>query len=191
MLFRSASSRGPSFHQCRLRSDAPLASYGWWRQPCRRSRRRRRRQRQRPPKGIGVEARFFQQVYDRQDNTRRGSQLTLIPWFRKEAPLAYCPLTKPPIDSWMMIRTLVIALCLLIAAVPTWASTGSTNPHRAARSSSRYTKGRPSRPTMPRRAPRSAGRTTSRQATTRSKSSAKKCATCTRTANGRIARSRR
>ena len=54
--------------------------------------------------------------------------------------------------------------------------------HRTARSPSRSTRGRSSRPTMTRRASRSAGRATSRSATTRSKSSAKKCATCTRTA---------
>ena len=71
----------------------------------------------------------------------------------------------------MMIRKFVIALCLLIAASPTWASTSRRSSRSAHRS-----------------APRSAARSERRSAVARAGSSTKKCTTCVRTANGRIAR---
>ena len=71
----------------------------------------------------------------------------------------------------MMNRKLVLALCLLLAAVPTWASSNRS----AARSA-------------PRSAPRSAARSERRSAVGHTGSSTNKCTTCVRTANGRIAR---
>jgi hypothetical protein len=83
----------------------------------------------------------------------------------------YCSWMKPPIQSNVMIRTLVLAFCLMLALTPTWAS--------ASRSSSR---------SAPRSASRSAGRTQSRSAT-RYKSPATKCTSCARDSRGRIQRS--
>ena len=89
-----------------------------------------------------------------------------------EAPLpAYCQRRNPTIESDRMLRSVVLALCLLLGAAPSWAS--------ASRGSAR---------SAPRSASRSAGRTTARSAT-RYKSPATKCTSCARTANGRIARS--
>ena len=69
-----------------------------------------------------------------------------------------------------MIRNLALAFCLLLASV-TWASTSRSTARSAHRS-----------------APRSAARSERRSAGARAGSSTKKCTTCVRTANGRIAR---
>jgi hypothetical protein len=72
----------------------------------------------------------------------------------------------------MKARNLLLALCLLLAAAPTWAS--------ASRGSAR---------SAPRSTPRSTGRTKARSNATRYKSPATKCTSCARAANGEIARS--
>ena len=73
----------------------------------------------------------------------------------------------------MMIRKLAILLCLLLAAVPTWAS--------ASRGSAR---------SAPRSQPRSAVRSERRSTSPHTRiPSTTKCTSCARTANGRIARS--
>ena len=73
----------------------------------------------------------------------------------------------------MMIRKLAILLCLLLAAVPTWAS--------ASRGSAR---------SAPRSQPRSAVRSERRSTSPHTRiPSTTKCTSCARAANGRIARS--
>jgi hypothetical protein len=104
-----------------------------------------------------------------------------------------------------MIRNLILALCLLAAAVPSWASASRSRSVRSAprsvsqsagrssslpaRTGSSRSSVRSSSRSAPRVAHSSASRTSTRTAATPSGSSAKKCTTCTRTANGRIARS--
>ena len=91
---------------------------------------------------------------------------------RRTTQRALLPATQTADCSSMMIRQLVIALSLMVCAVPTWASTS----RRSSRSA-------------PRSAPRSAGRTERRSTATRTQTSSTKCTSCARTANGRIARS--
>jgi len=76
----------------------------------------------------------------------------------------YCCWQKPSIQSVSMLRNFVLALCLLLAAAPTWASASRNSSSRSA----------------PRSASRAAGRASSRSAVTRARSSAKKCTTCAR-----------
>ena len=71
-----------------------------------------------------------------------------------------------------MIRKLALALCLLLASVPTWASSSRITARSA-----------------PRSAPRSAARSERRSAIGHTGSSTNRCGNCARTANGRIARS--
>jgi len=73
----------------------------------------------------------------------------------------------------MMVRKLVIALCLLLSSVPTWASASRGAARSAPRSTSRST----------------AARSKSRSSATRYKTPATKCTSCARAANGKIARS--
>ena len=73
----------------------------------------------------------------------------------------------------VMIRRLVLALCLLLASVPTWASASRGAARSAPRSTSRST----------------AARSKSRSSATRYKTPATKCTSCARAANGKIARS--
>lgn len=72
-----------------------------------------------------------------------------------------------------MIRRLVLALCLLLAAAPSWASASRGFARSAPRSTSRST----------------ATGSKSRSSVTRYKSPATKCTSCVRDSHGRIARS--